>query len=619
MSDSFKAIADKNNKLYGKTKKYADIAYFVAVLFIVAGRAMVLTRHSNDIFVTTIVYAGSALLFLIGAYRLFFQFFKNWKKALLGLLVVIFSFIYSEFSSSASEFPVVALAIVGAMDVSADSILLAGIIGNLVMIANNVIVAFFNSGNDMYAYDSNDFFYLGDNYVSFPTFNNFSSTDFAAHYFWIIAAFLWIRGKKITWCEIFAVGALDAMVYSMTGSNTSLIGISLLFFLTFGLKLWLSISQRSHSCEKAVPSDKKNIVIYSLTSISNNLIGFGIKYSYVIFAVVTILLTVFYNTGIPVFYMLNNMLHHRLGLGHKGIVEYGIHPFASGVRVYGSNSSIDGYYNFIDCSYVSVLVRGGIIPLLFYVGSLTTIQLRHKKFLYGAALLAVCALSCVEEHHMAELPYNFFILLLFADYNLDKKTGVDSLKKQTKKVISGLSFALCGVFAVSTMCINIPRINLIKELDMLDSKATQIYIAVQGDLDRLVENGTWKMETSSMSSSMYGEVVSEPEDFIAVTGTTWKEQTSDPKAHSYYAVYYDNDIQTASDSVLTLLISDKTKELIGNGSVVIEYDVQTAELYSVWYSEQPGCYVIKGSGARTSIRRPQLSGKESKEGYSTGG
>ena len=505
------------------------------------------------------------------------------------------------------------------MDVSADSILLAGIIGNLVMIANNVIVAFFNSGNDMYAYDSNDFFYLGDNYVSFPTFNNFSSTDFAAHYFWIIAAFLWIRGKKITWCEIFAVGALDAMVYSMTGSNTSLIGISLLFFLTFGLKLWLSISQRSHSCEKAVPSDKKNIVIYSLTSISNNLIGFGIKYSYVIFAVVTILLTVFYNTGIPVFYMLNNMLHHRLGLGHKGIVEYGIHPFASGVRVYGSNSSIDGYYNFIDCSYVSVLVRGGIIPLLFYVGSLTTIQLRHKKFLYGAALLAVCALSCVEEHHMAELPYNFFILLLFADYNLDKKTGVDSLKKQTKKVISGLSFALCGVFAVSTMCINIPRINLIKELDMLDSKATQIYIAVQGDLDRLVENGTWKMETSSMSSSMYGEVVSEPEDFIAVTGTTWKEQTSDPKAHSYYAVYYDNDIQTASDSVLTLLISDKTKELIGNGSVVIEYDVQTAELYSVWYSEQPGCYVIKGSGARTSIRRPQLSGKESKEGYSTGG
>ena len=110
MGGSFQELVEKNSKLYSKTKKYADWAYFVAVLFIVAGRAMVLTREANATFVTVIVYTGSALLFLIGAYRLFFQIFKNWKKALLGFLVVVFSFVYAEFSSSASEFPVVALA-----------------------------------------------------------------------------------------------------------------------------------------------------------------------------------------------------------------------------------------------------------------------------------------------------------------------------------------------------------------------------------------------------------------------------------------------------------------------------------------------------------------------------
>lgn len=618
MGGSFQELVEKNSKLYSKTKKYVDLAYFVAVLFIVAGRAMVLTREANAVFVTIIVYTGSALLFLIGAYRLFFQIFKNWKKALLGFLVVVFSFVYAEFSSSASEFPVVALAIIGAMDVSADSILLAGIIGNLVMIANNVIVAVFNSENDMFAYDSNDFFYLGDNYVSFPTFNNYSSTDFAAHYFWIIAAFLWIRGRKITWGEIFALGTLDAMVYSMTGSNTSLIGISLLFILTIGYKIWFSLLQKSNNCEKRDSFDKMKDVFCSLVSVTKGILEFCFKYSFAFFAVITIFLTIFYNSGNPFFFSLNNILHHRLGLGHKGIVEYGIHLFASGVRVYGSNSSIDGYYNFIDCSYVSILIKGGIIPLLFFVGSFTAIQLKHKKFLFGAALLAICALSCVEEHHMAELPYNFFILLLFADFNLDKKTGVDSQKLQTKKAINGLSFALCGVFAISTVCINLPRFKSIKELDMLDNKAAQIYSAVQDDLDCLVENGTWQNETVSMSSLMYGEVVKEPEDFFAVTGVTWDEQTNDPKAHSYYAVYYDNDIQTTSGSILNLLISDKTKELIGTGSVIIEYDVQTGKVYSIWYSEQPGCYVIEGAGARTVIRRPRLSGKETKEGYSTG-
>lgn len=618
MSESFKEIAEKNNKRYAKTKKYVDWAYLVAVAFIIAGRAMVLTRQSNDTFVTVIVYTGSALLFLIGAYRLFFQFFKNWKKALLGLSVVVFSFIFSELSSSASEFPVVALAIVGAMDVSANSILWAGIAGNLVMISNNVIVALFFSGNDRYAYDVNNFFYLGDNYLSFPTFNNFSSTDFAAHYFWILAAYLWIRGKKITWGEILALGAFDAMIYSMTGSNTSLVGISLLLIIVMAYKIWLSWAAKKN-LNTDLQGENRNNLSDSLSKGVNTVFGFCCKYSFAIFAAVTIVLTVLYNSGNPVFYRLNNLLHMRLGLGHKGIVEYGIHLFATRVRVYGSFASIDGYYNFIDCSYVSILVRSGIIPLLFFVGSMTAIQLRHKKYLFGAVLLAVCALSCVEEHHMAEIPYNFFILMLFADFRLDDKIGSsDSVKTQNQKIVNVLAFALCGVFSISTVLINYPRFKTVKELDALDNKASEIYCAVQDNLNSLVENGIWQLKTSPMNSYMYGDLVKEPEDFYAVTGTAWNEYTKEPKVHSFYAVYYDNQIPS-DNGILNLLISDEVKAMVGDGSIVVEYDVQSGRVYAVWYSDNPGCYVVEDTGSRNYTRMARLNNDEAKEGYSTGG
>ena len=138
--------------------------------------------------------------------------------------------------------------------------------------------------------------------------------------------------------------------------------------------------------------------------------------------------------------------------------------------------------------------------------------------------------------------------------------------------------------------INYPRFKAVKDLDALDNKASEIYSAVQNNLNTLVGNGTWQLKTSPMNSYMFGELVKEPEDFMSVTGSTWKEYTKEPKVHSFYAVYYDNQIPS-DDGILELLISDEVKTLVGNGSIVIEYDVQSGKVYAVWYSEQSGCYV----------------------------
>ena len=83
-------------------------------------------------------------------------------------------------------------------------------------------------------------------------------------------------------------------------------------------------------------------------------------------------------------------------------------------------------------------------------------------------------------------------------------------------------------------------------------------------------------------------------------------------AHQYNArvyvtlntIIYDNEI-------------DDVKALIGNGSVIIEYDVITGKLYSVWYCESTGCYAF--DEGRRSDRAGRLKSDVYRvEGYYTG-
>ena len=624
MSGSFKSIAVKVNAVGDKTKSYADKVYLYGLVFFLASQACFLASTVSEVFYYVLFYAGSALLIVAGIYRIFFSLFKDIKKALPAIAVVLFClayFLYSvctQYNSEALVFLIVAAAIAGAVGVNADHILITGIIGNIVMIINNVFTSFIRK-DDAFEnlYSQNSFFYFGKDVFYFHRMNNRSSTDWASHYLWIIIAYLWIRGKKITWGEVFAVGALDILVYSLTGSATSLVCISLAFVITVIYKLSLVYKSRSENKSKT-GTDKtgsKSLIVL------NKIIGICAKYSFVIFAVIMIALTLSYSIGNPLSYRLNDFLHQRLSLGQRGITENGIHLFSSGVDLYGNYASIDGFYNFIDCSYTSVLVKMGILPLAFYLTGMSAVQLKHKKYLYGALLLAVCALSCIEEHHFAEIPYNFFILLLFADFDTVKTEDapvVIKYKSTIRKIrnYSIAAFILSAVFVIAAVMINYPRYKAVKACDRLDAKATEIYRSVQKNMDQLVGSGEWQQKTSSMSSDQFGDVLEIPWDYYLMTGIQWTDAIKDPEIHSYYSVQYDSRENTYSCDVLELLITDEVRDLINDGSIVIDYDVVSGKVYSVWYSEQPGCHIIERG--RLADRLERVTMKENMEGYSTG-
>lgn len=618
---SLQELAKKINGIGDKTKKFADIVYMFGLACFLISQACDGARVVYVHFVKFFLIIGSVVLIIATVYRLFFTFFKNWKTGLMALAVIIFGFVFTNYVPDASVFSIVTLAIVGAIGVSADYIIFTGLIANVMLIIHNVFMFnFVDSGTALYDLGGHTFFFLGANHFSFPIMNNCSSTDFASHYFFMLIAYFWFRGKKITWGEIFAAGAVDALIYSLTGSNTSFIGMGLILMFAVGVKLWDLITSKTD----IIKTGEKKSVLSSVLKGFNAFVDFCFKYSFAIFAAFSIILAIAYDVGNPLLYKLNGILHLRISLGHRGIVENGIHLIAPEYPVFGARASADGYYNFLDNSYINLLVIRGVLLLLFYVICMTVVQVKHKKYFFGAALLAICALVSVEEHHLPEIQSNFFLLFLFADLGIDKKTEkIDyadkKMKKEKKqrKTFAIAGYALCAVLVFSSVLVNYPRFRLAKLYDGLDSKASTIYTSVQKSIDSKMSDGSWSKGTESISSDMYGIQLDEPEDFYDVTGSTWNDMTKDPKAHSYYAVYYDSRYSTNSNTILDYLISDEVKQLVGDGSIVVEYDVSSGKVYSVWYSEGKDCYQVTGEGSRDASRDVRLRDKM-QEGYSTG-
>ena len=615
MNSSLQELANKLNGVGNKTKKYVDRIYLFALFLFVAAQACSLTNNVAD-YVFVLLDISSLMLVLVGIYRIIFTLCSNWKKALILIAVVAFGMFYTLNTDETLPFSPVAFAIIGAVGVSADYVLFSGICGNLVMIATNIIITLKgNAGLFLNRYQDRDFFYLKNDVFYVSKWNNCSSTDLAAHYFWIIAAYLWIRGKKLTWGEFFALSALNALVYSLSGSSTSLLCISLILFCSFILKMLPKI-KALFGFDDVNCGVSKYGFINKTVKFFRAVLSFCTRYSFLIFAAVCIYFAAVYNIADPLSNKLNNVLHYRLGLGHRGIIEYGVHLIADNVPSYGMYSSADGFYNFLDCSYISILIKRGILLFVFYMFSMTAIQLKQKKYLYGLIILAVCALACIEEHHLSELPYNLFLLLLLADVNADKKTADLTVKKNVSYRINIAASFMCLLFAVAIFFVNLPRFKAVKEIDRVDGVADSIYYSVQNNLDTLKADGTWLQVTGDMDSSEYGSILSHPSDYEGKYGIYWSEATKDPKVHSYYSICYSAENSIVTGGIIELMIDDNVKSIIGNGSAVIEYDVVTGTVYSVWYSETSECNV--SSDGRNKDRAYRLYDYEHPLGYSTG-
>ena len=154
--------------------------------------------------------------------------------------------------------------------------------------------------------------------------------------------------------------------------------------------------------------------------------------AFVFFAVFTIAWSYGYDPSPDVFYNkygFLNTLRIRLRVGREAFDNYGITLWGQNVISNGwtidSMNDPDYHYFFLDISYVRLLFHNGIAMLTAFLFMESLLQFkfyREKKF-FLMGVLAIIALDMAIEHHMTEMSYNFPLLLLFAETDLNRSSS----------------------------------------------------------------------------------------------------------------------------------------------------------------------------------------------------
>lgn len=182
-------------------------------------------------------------------------------------------------------------------------------------------------------------------------------------------------------------------------------------------------------------------------------VGRIIEYLMPFLSVVMIALTLLYNENSSSIIDVNKVLNNRLLLGKNAISEYGLKLFGTAFDQIGSGRTTDYVpgYNFIDSSYILILVRYGIIVLLtilaLYIFTVSKALKSNKRRLVIA--MGIIAVHSLVEHHLTEINYNVFLLLPFSNLTDEEKTEERAEKKVIRKKcslknLSGKVYILLG-------------------------------------------------------------------------------------------------------------------------------------------------------------------------------
>ena len=237
-------------------------------------------------------------------------------------------------------------------------------------------------------------------------------TDCAAWVLFFIM-FLWVAYQGISDWFMILIAVISA-VFSLRycNSNTSFI-CSLLFVIMI---IYRALEERFFEAGRYYSVVKRitNVFIIML---------------FPFFAAVMFLLSFLYSRGSGLAYSLDEKLHHRIALSRRAFAEYGITLFGTNFEMRGAGGGLvydREKYNFLDSSYVNILIRYGIVvffmvmAIWFFIGY-RAIQTKNRRLLFIMALIAV---HSFEEHHFIDAIYNPLIMLALSDFGYPVKENV---------------------------------------------------------------------------------------------------------------------------------------------------------------------------------------------------
>lgn len=239
-------------------------------------------------------------------------------------------------------------------------------------------------------------------------FGSINSTDCQGMLFFIIVAYLFLKGKRIEYMELVVLAGTVLWFWSHTFAEINMYCSLTCLMIAACMKTGtvLNNGQRFHNCRWP---------------------GYIVSASFVILAAIMIVLSVKYDPDSEKWISINRILHLRLTTPHTlfnrfpprmwgnefVIVGWGYDPNIPDVQ-----EMIAQYgYTYVDSSYPQILIMHGYLIFAMIIGAMTHVSYRYAKKgeLYKVLLLAVLAVNFAAEGHMKELSCNVWLLLPFAD------------------------------------------------------------------------------------------------------------------------------------------------------------------------------------------------------------
>lgn len=249
-------------------------------------------------------------------------------------------------------------------------------------------------------------------------------TDFAAHVTYLVLGWGWFRSSKLTWMELGVIVFSTWAVYHFCNGRTSFLCLVVFILLCVSIKLYKLFahlySLRSSLLKRLSVAGK---VIQILSGHAISLLSLWM-----------ILLTFGYSESTFMF-NLDETFRLRLMYGKQAIDQYGIKLLGQEVVMQGagySETSPLGYYFYIDCSYIKMLVCYGLVVSIFIWIAYTLLGHRAIKAndIYLIWVIGVIGLHCAMEHHLMEIAYNPFLLAVFSKW--DEVCALPEKKSTTK-------------------------------------------------------------------------------------------------------------------------------------------------------------------------------------------
>ena len=229
-------------------------------------------------------------------------------------------------------------------------------------------------------------------------------TDFAAHIFFLICCWVWLRNRAVSWAEITGILITACFCAQYCGARTTAAVLALMFFLLAGTVFLASEDARAG---REVFSPARRPV--------RLLLFLSVPFS----CLASLALSRLYRDDRSLLVRLDHILHNRLHLGRTAFERYPLKAFGQVIKMQGSGGSTEGVedYFFLDSSYMYILMCLGIVVLLAVMMILireAAADLLCGEWIWLMILSCIC-MECFMEHHLITIGYHPFLLLLAAD------------------------------------------------------------------------------------------------------------------------------------------------------------------------------------------------------------